>query len=115
MTLLLGPPGSGKSTLLQALAGKHQRTNLKVSTTILSTVHCRVIPAARKPLLLGLHGSGKSTLVEALAGKHQRSNLKVAVVIAIHIKVVSTAHSYIFSAGRMTLLLGLRSIRSAFV
>ena len=35
MTLLLGPPGSGKSTLLAALAGKLQRTNLKVpgSTT----------------------------------------------------------------------------------
>ena len=33
MTLLLGPPGSGKSTLLQALAGKLQKTDLKVHTT----------------------------------------------------------------------------------
>ena len=34
MTLLLGPPGSGKSTLLAALAGKLQRTNLKVGPAV---------------------------------------------------------------------------------
>lgn len=38
-TLLLGHPGSGKSMLLKALAGKLQKTTLKVNTTA-SVVYC---------------------------------------------------------------------------
>ena len=63
MTLLLGPPGSGKSTLLQALAGKLQKTDLKVC---LSTCYVWLLcmacishaenPGMRQPTPAHMHG-----------------------------------------------------------
>ncbi len=35
ITLLLGPPGAGKSTLLNALAGRLQKSNLMVCSSLL--------------------------------------------------------------------------------
>ena len=43
ITLLLGPPGAGKTTLLNALAGRLQKSPVRVSTCSLACVYIRML------------------------------------------------------------------------